>query len=193
MRATDPSSRPAAAGLAAALLAAMAALAPAPASADPAATAELVECRLPPQIRSLGRNVTYLAAGRLVRIPASECKLRGGSWSGGGPGAFAGSKGPLAVTVGGEANGPACPLQASVSGLRGSSTLAVRAGPGTGFARLDRLGSGTRVHLCDRSGDAGWVGIVYGPGDCGLAAPITPPRAYDGACRAGWVRSNYLR
>lgn len=193
MRATDSSSRLAAASLAAALLVALAALAPAPASANPAADAEPVECRLPPQIRSLGRNVTFLSAGRLVQIPAAECKQRGGSWNGRGPGAFAGPKGPLAVTVGGEASGPACPLQASVSGLRGSSTLAVRAGPGTGFARIDRLGNGTRVHLCDRSGDAGWVGIVYGAGDCGLAAPITPPRAYDGACRAGWVRSNYLR
>jgi uncharacterized protein YgiM (DUF1202 family) len=69
----------------------------------------------------------------------------------------------------------------------------VRAGPGTKFDRVDKLNNGARVYLCDRTGEAGWVGIVYGSGDCGLAAPINPPRAYAGNCRAGWVRSNYLR
>jgi hypothetical protein len=93
----------------------------------------------------------------------------------------------------GGSDGAACPLQGTVAGLRGGSTLAVRAGPGTGFARVDRLANGSRVYLCDRSGDAGWVGIVYGAADCGLAAPITPPRAYAGTCQSGWVRSNYLR
>jgi hypothetical protein len=69
----------------------------------------------------------------------------------------------------------------------------VRAGPGTGFERVDRLRRGTRVFVCDRAGDAGWVGIVYGAEDCGLSAPVDPPRAYAGACRSGWVRSSYLR
>jgi hypothetical protein len=159
---------------------------------SPAGDSSPVDCRLPPQIRSLGRNLTYLAAGRLVQVPVAECKQRGGTWKGGGPGAHAGANTPLAVTVGVDGNGAACPLQATVTGLR-SGTLAVRAGPGGGFERLDRLQNGARVFLCDRSGDAGWAGIVYGDGDCGLAAPITPPRAYAGACRSGWVRSSYLR
>lgn len=172
------------------------ALLPAPLRASPETAADMVDCKLPPQIRSLGRNVTYLAAGRLVRVPVAECKLRGGTWKGGGPGARAGTGGTLAVTVGTQSGVPACPLQATVAGLRGSSSLAVRAGPGTGFARVDRLANGRSVHLCDRAGNAGWVGIVYASDareDCGLSAPITPPRAYVGACRAGWVRSNYLR
>jgi hypothetical protein len=183
--------------LAAAWLAAGVALFPVPLLAAPETTsAELVDCKLPPQIRSLGRNVTYLAAGRLVRVPVAECKQRGGTWQGGGPGAYAGQATPLAVTVGGDGGGHACPLQASVAGLSGSSTLSVRKGPGTSFERVDRLRNGTRVFACDRAGDAGWVGIVYPAspgGDCGLTAPITPPRAYAGACRSGWVRSNYLR
>jgi hypothetical protein len=192
MRAQAAKSPLAALAALATALAALLAGVPAPGLASPDA-GEPVDCKLPPQIRSLGRNVTYLAAGRLVRISAAECGQRGGTWNGRGPGKLAGAGGPLAVTVGGDASAAACPLQASVAGLRGSSTLAVRAGPGTGFARVDGLRNGSRVFLCDRSGDAGWVGIVYGAADCGLSAPITPPRAYAGACRSGWVRSNYLR
>jgi len=180
---------PALAALASAFAAAAGSSLPAPALASP--EAETVECKLPPQVRSLGRNVTYLAAGRLVRISAGECAQRGGSWNGRGPGKLAGSA-PLAVTVGGDATGAACPVQASVA-LRGSGLLAVRAGPGTGFARIDGIGDGTRVFVCDRAGAAGWVGIVYGAADCGLATPVNPPRAYSGACRSGWVRSSYLR
>jgi hypothetical protein len=176
--------------LGAALPALLSAVLPGPALASPDPS-ELVDCKLPPQVRSLGRNLTYLAAGRVVRVSASECAQRGGTWNGRGPGKYAGGS-PLAVTVGGDAGEAACPAQASVW-LRGSATLAVRAGPGTAFERIDRLGNGTRVFVCDRSGDAGWVGIVYGSADCGLAAPITPPRAYQGACRSGWVRSSYLR
>ena len=190
MRAPDSPSRLAFHAVASVLLAFVLA-SPAGANSPPLpADAAIVACRLPPQIRSLGRNVTYLAAGRQMQLSVAECRQRGGSWNGRGPGAKAGGNAPLAVTVGGE--GPACPLQATVSGLQGGS-LAVRTGPGTRFERIDRLEDGARVHLCDRAGAAGWVGIVYGSGDCGLAAPINPPRAYSGSCRAGWVRSNYLR
>jgi hypothetical protein len=166
-----------------------------PASAQspaPASSSTSVACRLPPQIRSLGRNVTYLAAGRELLLSAAECEQRGGSWNGRGPGSRAGANAPLAVTVGAGAEGAACPLQATVTVSPGG-TLAVRTGPGQKFARSDRLVAGTRVFLCDRAGDAGWAGIVYGSGDCGLAAPIDPPHAYGGRCRSGWVRANYLR
>jgi hypothetical protein len=195
MRAPHPPSRALLqAGAAAAVLAGAAcapSLALAQSGAAPA-TAELIECRLPPQIRSLGRNVTYLAAGRQLQLSVAECKQRGGTWNGHGPGAYANANTPLAVTVGAGGDGPACPLQATVSNLQGGS-LGVRAGPGTRFERIDRLTPGTRVFLCDRAGEAGWVGIVYGSNDCGLAAPIHPPHAYAGSCRSGWVRSNYLR
>ena len=187
-----PSLAPFRAAIAAGMLAAFGANAPASANPSQAGDMALVECRLPPQIHTLGRNVTYLAAGRQMQLTVAECKQRGGTFNGRGPGAYAGANAPLAVTVGGSESGGACPLQATVTGLQGSS-LAVRAGPGTKFDRVDKLNNGARVYLCDRTGEAGWVGIVYGSGDCGLAAPINPPRAYAGNCRAGWVRSNYLR
>jgi len=180
------------AAVAAGILAAAGAIAPVAANPAQARDSAMVECRLPPQIHTLGRNVTYLAAGRQMQLTAGECKQRGGTFNGRGPGAYAGANAPLAVTVGGADSGPACPLQATVTGLQGTS-LAVRAGPGTKFERVDRLDNGARVFLCDRAGEAGWVGIVYGSGDCGLAAPINPPRAYAGNCRSGWVRSSYLR
>ena len=191
MRAPHPPSRHAVRA-AAGILAAVGASAPVGANPAQAADAAIVDCRLPPQVRSLGRNVTYLASGRQMQLSVAECKQRGGTWNGRGPGAYAGAHAPLAVTVGNGEGGGACPLQATVTGLQGSG-LAVRAGPGSKYERLDRLDNGARVFLCDRAGEAGWVGIVYGSGDCGLAAPIDPPRAYAGACKAGWVRSTYLR
>jgi len=197
MRAPYPPSRSTFhAAAAAGLLAALGAVAPAAANPAQAGETALVECRLPPQLHTLGRNATYLAAGRQMQLTVAECKQRGGTWSGGGPGAYAGANAnanaPLAVTVGGSDKGGACPLQGTVTGLKGGS-LAVRAGPGTNFARLDKLNNGARVFLCDRAGDGDWVGVVYGSGDCGLAKPINPPRAYAGSCRTGWVRSTYLR
>jgi len=195
MRAPFPPSRTGFLAGAALTVLAVGAFVPACATAQTSAAAsgaEMVECRLPPQIHSLGRNVTYLAAGRQMQLSVAECKQRGGTWNGHGPGAHANSDAPLAVTVGAGAEGPACPLQAKVSVSNGG-TLAVRAGPGTHFERSDRIANGTHVFLCDRAAEAGWVGIVYGSSDCGLSAPINPPHAYAGNCRSGWVRSNYLR
>jgi len=182
--------------LAASALAAVVFLAPTPSLASANADSERVDCKLPPQIRSLDGNMSYLAAGRQVHIPVAECKQRGGSWNGGGPGAYAGASGSLAVTVGGQGEVAACPLLGRVVGLSGGSTLAVRAGPGRQFARVDRLTNGRQVFICDRVGDADWVGIVYASDphdDCGLSAPISPARAYTGSCHAGWVRSNFLQ
>jgi hypothetical protein len=200
MRAPIQTSRSALlAGLAGAVIVLAASVAPAIAKTPPPAAAAdgMVECRLPPQVRSLGRNVTYLAAGRQMKLTVAECKQRGGTFEGHGPGAYAGGaadvgNAPLAVTFGGDAKGAACPLQGTVTGLK-NGTLAVRNGPGTNFERIDRLANGARVYLCDRAGGGDWVGVVYGSGDCGVSATVDPPRAYDGSCRSGWVRSTYLR
>lgn len=40
----------------------------------------IVDCLLPPQIRQLGRNVTYAAARRAVKTSAADCQNRGGEY-----------------------------------------------------------------------------------------------------------------
>lgn len=181
------------------------ALSAASASAAPSNTGSadnLVECRLPPQIRSLGRNVTYLAAGRQIRLSTADCKVRGGSYDGHGPGALAGREAPVAadgrsvVTIGGDSKRAACPGSGKVSGLSGAGTLSVRTGPGVQLGRADRLANGAAVFMCDWSADGNWVGVVYAPRagvDCGVSEKITSPRPYAGSCRSGWVSAKYLR
>ena len=168
-------------------------------SSDPADQA-VVDCRMPPQLRSLGRNMTYLAAGRQVRISAADCKIRGGSYDGRGPGSKAGMAGSVngrsVVMIGGDESRPGCPGSGKVGGLSVAGTLSVRAAPGTAAARLDKLSNGANVFMCDWSADGAWVGVVYdgSPGaDCGVSGKVTPSRAYEGPCKSGWVSARYLK
>src|SRR5207342_3600208 len=79
-------------------------------AATPAAGADaaVVTCRLPPQIRQLGRNATYLAAGRQIRTSAADCQQRGGENLTPGQGSAATTSASairptrMAVTVGGD-------------------------------------------------------------------------------------------
>ncbi len=162
----------------------------------------IVECRLPPQIRTLGRNATYLAAGRQVRVTGAECKVRGGSYNGRGPGTYAGQdrsnpgRGPISVTVGGHPTRDPCAKSGVVSVVQHKGVLTVRAGPGSAFPAVDRLGNGKPVHLCDWSGDGNWIGIVYADRtglSCGLSKPIAQAEPYGGACLSGWVSSRFVK
>jgi hypothetical protein len=159
----------------------------------------VVECRLPPQMRSLGNNVTYLAAGRQVSTTIADCKVRGGTYDGHGPGALAAqatAPGAVPVTVGGDQSRAGCPKSGVVSGLKGGGTLSVRSAPGAASAKVDKLGVGKKVFMCDWSTDGDWVGVVY-PGamnvDCGVSKMIGRAQPYAGACRSGWVSSKYLK
>ena len=97
------------------------------------------------------------------------------------------------VLVGGDANYDACPAEGVVHGLdpNGDNFLAVRDGPGTKHRMLQKLFSGDRVHICSSSG--AWLGVVYGPGDCGVSTPIPRRSVYAGPCRAGWVHRSFIR
>lgn len=179
-----------------------AAVLPSPSSAAVNDDQTIVECRLPPQIRTLGRNATYLAAGRQVRVAAAECKIRGGSYNGRGPGTYAGqdrsnpNRGAISVTVGGHPDREPCAKSGYVSVVQQKGVLIVRAGPGPGFPTVDRLGNGKPVHLCDWSGDGNWIGIVYTDRtgvSCGLSKPIAQAEPYGGACRTGWVSARFVR
>ncbi|KFN50180.1 hypothetical protein [Arenimonas composti] len=181
--------------------------APADYGARALADGDPVSCRLPPQVRRLHGNVSILAAGRVVRTTAGDCRQRGGEAR-----AIAAAAGPrdgsngasavvpgdvggaVAVLVGGDGSGSACALAGTVAGLR-TGQLNVRNGPGTRHPRQDGLGNGRRVFVCDGSADEQWLGIVYpvsGGQDCGLASARGDGGPYRGPCRAGWVNAGWI-
>jgi hypothetical protein len=75
--------------------------------------------------------------------------------------------------------------------------LAVKAGPGVAYKRIDKLYSEDEVYLCGAKGD--WVGIVYtkrGNGSsarwsrfCNVSTPWPRTMPYSGPCRSGWAQS----
>jgi hypothetical protein len=75
----------------------------------------------------------------------------------------------------------------------GDGFLAVKAGPGLHFARLDKLYNGEQIYLCMEAGD--WYGIVYTneTQDCNLDRewPLTQP--YTGPCRSGWAHRRWIK
>ena len=89
----------------------------------------------------------------------------------------------------------ACASVGVVAGLKadGDGFLAVRAGPGTGHAMLDKLVNGDRVFICGEQGT--WLGIVYSKTerDCGLSSPWSQSQAYTGPCLSGWVHRNWIQ
>lgn len=100
------------------------------------------------------------------------------------------------VTIG--ENGPrleACGAMGQAMRV-GASGLAVRAAPFAEAQEVGRLAEGGRVHVCTRSLDQKWLGVVIlppTPGDCGLSEPVERRRAYDGPCLSGWVSSASIR
>lgn len=89
----------------------------------------------------------------------------------------------------------ACGAVGVVRGLdpRGDGFLAVRAGPGSGYAMLDKVYNGYLLNICDERGK--WLGVVYSheTEDCGVSTPWPQPGAYTGPCLSGWVFRNYVK
>ena len=75
----------------------------------------------------------------------------------------------------------ACSKTGEVTG-----TVAVRAGAGNDYEKVDTLSAGAKVSVCD--GANGWYGIVYSHGnlDCETTQKM-PKGPYAGPCRTGWV------
>jgi len=97
-------------------------------------------------------------------------------------------------------NGPdydACGLQGVVRGLdrKGDGFLAVRAGPSSKYAMVDKVYNGTILNVCDQSGKGGnWLGVVYSHEtmDCGVGTPWPRAGAYKGPCLSGWVYRKFV-
>ena len=80
----------------------------------------------------------------------------------------------------------------------GEGGLDVRAAPFDTAAQRGEIAAGGRFFVCARSHDQRWMGVVFhdsgalDPG-CGVSAPVTARRAYDGPCRSGWVSSAFVK
>lgn len=104
------------------------------------------------------------------------------------------------VIVGEQADLDACGSWAEVHGLnpKGDGFLAVRTGPGVGFAMRDRLRERDGLYVCGADDDGVWLAIVYprkgqDAADCGVSSAVPAPRAYRGPCGRGWVRADWIR
>lgn len=87
----------------------------------------------------------------------------------------------------------------------GQEGLSLRAAPFADARELARLTEGARVHVCTRSHDQKWLGVVVVPtavegadtdaqtGDCGVTSPVESRRPYAGPCASGWVSSGFVR
>jgi len=100
---------------------------------------------------------------------------------------------PVMITA--NEDGDAC-ANGVVHGLdpRGDGFLAVKAGPGLGYKRIDKLYNGEQVYLCGFKGD--WFAIVYTKQGDGSACNVTKPwprsMPYTGPCRSGWVHRRWI-
>ena len=91
----------------------------------------------------------------------------------------------------------ACGSQGVVRGLdpNGDGFLAVRAGPSSKYAMVDKVYNGTVLNVCDQSGKGGnWFGVVYSHDtrDCGVGTPWPRAGAYNGPCLSGWVYRKFV-
>ena len=95
---------------------------------------------------------------------------------------------------------PACNAIGATRNLSQGETLPVRAAPFDTADQTASVPAGGRFAVCSRSHDQKWFGVVFdgaaqpGPAkECGVSAPVTSRRAYDGPCRSGWVSSPFVK
>ncbi|MDU9006829.1 SH3 domain-containing protein [Sedimentitalea todarodis] len=99
------------------------------------------------------------------------------------------------VIVGTGPTEDACGAIGSVSGLNseGSNVLSVRVGPDTSYRRVDLVPTAQLLFICGQKGQ--WYAVVYAKDakECGVSTPIDPPVPYSGACKSGWVYSDFVK
>lgn len=74
----------------------------------------------------------------------------------------------------------------------GDGFLAVKAGPGLRYRRIDKLFNGEKVYICVEAGN--WYGIIYTKirRDCNVMTPWPRSLPYTGPCRSGWVHKRWV-
>lgn len=92
----------------------------------------------------------------------------------------------------------ACSGAGTTRNLGAGETLPVREAPFDAAGEIGSVPAGAQFFICTRSHDQKWLGIVYEAdgalaGRCGVSAPTTQRRAYDGPCRSGWVSSAFVK
>lgn len=92
----------------------------------------------------------------------------------------------------------ACNAAGTTRNLGAGGALPVRAAPFDTAAEVGAIGAGARFFVCTRSHDQRWMGVVYDQAGelsaaCGVSAPATLRRAYDGPCRSGWISSAFVK
>lgn len=95
-------------------------------------------------------------------------------------------------------NFAACNTFGRTRNLSAGEQLVIRAAPYEQAQEIDRLAPNAEFHICSRSHDQRWMGIVYAEGGgaapaCEVSAPASARRDYDGPCRSGWVSSAFVR
>ena len=76
---------------------------------------------------------------------------------------------------------------------RGDGFLAVKAGPGLRYKRIDKLHNGEEVYLCGYLGD--WHAIVYSKTAqyCNVSGGLAKVHyPYTGPCRSGWAHKRWI-
>ena len=91
----------------------------------------------------------------------------------------------------------ACPSLGSIAGLKSKkgSFLAVRSGPGTRYAMIDKLYERQTFYMCGISKDGQWHSIVYSEEpliDCNVSMAVDKPQVYSGKCKSGWVHRKWV-
>lgn len=96
-------------------------------------------------------------------------------------------------------NFPACTVTGATRNIAEGARLEVRSAPFELADTTATIAPGTRFHICARSLDQAWSGIVWDQEDgtlsgrCEVSTPVPRAQAYDGPCRSGWVPNAYVQ
>lgn len=95
-------------------------------------------------------------------------------------------------------NFDACTAVGTTRNLEAGAGLPVRSAPFDSAGETGTVAAGGRFYICTRSHDQKWFGIVFDQSGalspaCGVSAPLTARRPYDGPCRSGWVATPFVK